>query len=774
MSFQFSSKAQTLLSLSKVIKSAEIAPINFFTVKEWALQRDKITQSTMADLKSDLVIVRSSCLREDSSKESNAGAYLSIQNVSHKDLEASIDRVIESYGDEVLDGDEVLVQPMLQDVIAAGVGFSHDPNTCSPYRVISWTESTKTDEITSGCSGRTWYAAASGNVKPPEMIREVPTLLTELCSLVGDLPFDFEFAVTQNPHCDSRTLWLLQLRPLILAKKPETSHVQATRLRIISEKLSKRFKPDPLLKGKRAVFGVMPDWNPAEMLGLRPKPLALSLYSDLITDSIWAYQRHNYGYRNLRSFPLMPNFFGLPYIDARISFNSFVPADLDDNLASKLVDYYIDRLIHRPDFHDKVEFEIVFSCQSLNQKKILQNLKSGGFSDNEIQQIVRSLQNLTNKIINPKNGLYLRDASKIEVLQEKRKIIMTSEADHVHKIYWLLEDVKRYGTLPFAGLARAGFVAVQLLKSLVEAEIVSNNDYDAFMGSFNSLGKQIDSDRMSMSKDLFLSKYGHLRPGSYDITSLRYDEAPDLYFDWASREPVCRDEVNFALTSGQINQINSLIDRTGLQISVSELIGFIRSSIELRESAKFHFSHSLSDALSLVCELGSSYGVRRDDLAFIEVGLFQKAYVGALDLKKAINISIEQGKKAYEESCRLTLPPVIVREEDIWGFEWPQVTPNYVTQKQVSARTAFADQVSDLNGKIICIPNADPGFDWLFSRPIAGLVTAWGGVNSHMAIRAGELGLPAVIGAGELLFQQWSHAPALKIDCAARRVEVLG
>ena len=25
------------------------------------------------------------------------------------------------------------------------------------------------------------------------------------------------------------------------------------------------------------------------------------------------------------------------------------------------------------------------------------------------------------------------------------------------KVYWLLEDCRRYGTLPFAGLARAGF-----------------------------------------------------------------------------------------------------------------------------------------------------------------------------------------------------------------------------------------------------------------------------------------------------------------------------
>ena len=39
------------------------------------------------------------------------------------------------------------------------------------------------------------------------------------------------------------------------------------------------------------------------------------------------------------------------------------------------------------------------------------------------------------------------------------------------KIYWLLEDTKRYGTLPFAGLARVGFIAMQLLQSIRDVGI---------------------------------------------------------------------------------------------------------------------------------------------------------------------------------------------------------------------------------------------------------------------------------------------------------------
>ena len=98
---------------------------------------------------------------------------------------------------------------------------------------------------------------------------------------------------------------------------------------------------------------------------------------------------------------------------------------------------------------------------------------------------------------------------------------------------------------------------------------------------------------------------------------------------------------------------------------------------------------------------------------------------------------------------------------------------------RISAGTPSAGLASNASPRIAihaatgAIPSADPGFDWLFAYPIAGLITAWGGANSHMAIRAGELGLPAVIGAGDVLYRRWSGAQRLHLDCAGRRVEVL-
>ena len=58
-------------------------------------------------------------------------------------------------------------------------------------------------------------------------------------------------------------------------------------------------------------------------------------------------------------------------------------------------------------------------------------------------------------------------------------------------------------------------------------------------------------------------------------------------------------------------------------------------------------------------------------------------------------------------------------------------------------------------------------------RSISGLVTTWGGANSHMAIRAGELSLPAAIGVGETTFKEVSKGDRVHLDCKGKRIEVL-
>ena len=94
---------------------------------------------------------------------------------------------------------------------------------------------------------------------------------------------------------------------------------------------------------------------------------------------------------------------------------------------------------------------------------------------------------------------------------------------------------KKYGTLPFAGLARTAFINVELLKSLIDIGVFSKIDYDQFISSINTVSYSLAADTLKLNKKEFLEKYGHLRPGTYDILSPRYDQAPDLYFDWNTK-----------------------------------------------------------------------------------------------------------------------------------------------------------------------------------------------------------------------------------------------
>ena len=74
---------------------------------------------------------------------------------------------------------------------------------------------------------------------------------------------------------------------------------------------------------------------------------------------------------------------------------------------------------------------------------------------------------------------------------------------------------------------------------------------------------------------------------------------------------------------------------------------------------------------------------------------------------------------------------------------------------------------------IICIENADPGYDFLFSKNIKGLITKYGGQNSHMAIRCAELNLPALIGVGEKVYNKILENKYVKIDCNLKKIDFI-
>src|SRR5690606_8642653 len=144
------------------------------------------------------------------------------------------------------------------------------------------------------------------------------------------------------------------------------------------------------------------------------------------------------------------------------------------------------RLLASPSRPDKVEFDIIFSCYTFDLPARLLNHQQYGFSADERRTLAEELRTLTNRVVQGDRGLWREDIHEVALLDERLSAIEESSLDRISKIYWLLDDCTRYGTLPFAGLARAGFIAVQLLRSLVAKRILTESEYNAFLAGLDT------------------------------------------------------------------------------------------------------------------------------------------------------------------------------------------------------------------------------------------------------------------------------------------------
>ena len=781
--YKFVSKGQTLRYLASKIKKAEIMPLLLIKASDVLGHKIKILKEIKARLDmTKLLIIRSSTKNEDVVNNSMAGHFKTVSNVpannSQKIIEALME-VISTY-DTKSSKDVILIQPMLTNISIAGVVFTADIDTLSPYYIVNYDLSGRSDGVTSGKERNcfTYIQYKNSKCKPADKkMQKLIESCREIEKLLNCLYLDIEFAFDKKGK-----LYIFQVRPISTNKKEFLANINLKdAIYKVYKKIKKLFAKHPNLLGDKALFGVMPDWNPAEIIGVKPKRLALSLYKEIITDRVWAYQRDNYGYRNLRSHPLMVSFLGIPFIDVRVDFNSFIPKELKEAVANKLVTYYLDKLIAMPSYHDKVEFAIVHSCYYFSLPKKLKALKKAGFSQREIKNIEVALLNLTNEIIHPQSGHYQRDLEKIEMLQNKYNTIVHSKLPVIDKIYWLIEDTKRYGTLPFAGIARAAFIAVQFLHSFVDAKIITSEEYHRFMNSLNTINKKISRDVCNLTNDRakrnnFLELYGHLRPGTYDITSLRYDENFHNYFSKVEKKNYQKKNI-FEFSGNQKECIDKVLKEIGMNIDVNGLIKFIKESIEGREYAKYVFTKPLSQVLVLLEKLGKRFGISRNDLAYLDIRTVMDLYA-TLDhrhVKDVLCADIKLNKEFYLYTKAVHFPNLITKADDIYRFYLSQDEPNYITLKKVVAETVLEEEISSANlkNRVVFIRAADPGYDFLFTKKIAGLVTQFGGANSHMAIRSAEMGIPAVIGAGENNFQLWTKARTVELDCANKQVRII-
>ena len=178
--------------------------------------------------------------------------------------------------------------------------------------------------------------------------------------------------------------------------------------------------------------------------------------------------------------------------------------------------------------------------------------------------------------------------------------------------------------------------------------------------------------------------------------------------------------------------------------------------------------------MSHILAWGTHHGLSRDDLSYLEwpeiAALLSSPILDDLD-RHFLEIAHDR-KRDMATAQTLKFAHIISHPRDIYVATLNRSVPNFIGLGSASGPVvqleANSPSTLSLEGSITCIENADPGFDWIFTKSPAALVTRFGGANSHMAVRCAELGIPAAIGCGDQIFERISRAARAELNCSER------
>lgn len=785
-------KGQTLCLLKNKVSQFRVPELLVFEVSIYVSDPGKTVDNISKHFNNRQLVIRSSAADEDGTQSALAGEYDSVLNVSSTDSEAihaAIAKVIASYERKRPRTriDEVIVQEMVLNTSMSGVVFTHDLNTGAPYYVINYDDvSGLTNTVTSGggeYANRTLYIhRGATQALRSERFHRLMKAVQELEQVMGSQFLDVEFALGED-----YTPYLFQVRAI--TTQPNWNRAVAKRIDValqgIQAFVKARLQPMMGVYGNTTVLGQMPDWNPAEMIGRAPRALACSLYRTLITDHAWRIARDTMGYAVPTGQPLMVLLAGQPFIDTRLSFHSFLPAGLSPEISEKLVDAWVNRLRNYPELHDKVEFEVAITTYSFDIDEKIEELIGTALSELERSEFKEALRQQTRALLadNGEGGIS-KALAKVECLSGKqadaRQLTLTQD---VTALFGMIDDCIRLGTVPFSILARHGFIARTILLSLNRRGILTMEDIQLIQSSVRTVASSLVNDMRrlqlgELSRSDFMAEYGHLRPGTYDILSRRYDQMPDLGMNDAQVRPE-QEHNEYVLSAQQRREIDRLLQAEGFpELDAGKLLDYVQAATVGREYGKFVFTRSVSEMLELIAGFGEKHGLSRDEMSHVSIGnlldVVTKSSEG--NIEERLRQIAEDEAERHALSAAIRLPQVLFDEAGVHVVPFQVSHPNFITHKKITSACVclLAGQTAPaLTGKIVLIENADPGFDWIFAQQIGGLITKYGGANSHMAIRCAEFGIPAAIGCGEQRFEVFMSANQILLDCAAGLINPL-
>ena len=278
-SFVLQGKAQTLERLRPLVKSATILDQVRFSQQRWLKDSKTIIMEVQKAFEEANVVVRSSAAAEDSSDESLAGKFKSVLRVDSKEeteIQKAVEEVLSSISSHRTadDANEVFVQPLLENTSISVVMMTRDYHRGAPTYLINFDDSTQsTDSVTSGTGKklRTFYLS---HFAPENCIREkflhALKQTAEDYRAYGHDALDIEFAFDKEGNC---FVFLYERSSKSRQEGIDDLEV-GNELKSLAENCKLLDRREPGLLGKSTIWANMPDWNPAEIIGVHPSPLS--------------------------------------------------------------------------------------------------------------------------------------------------------------------------------------------------------------------------------------------------------------------------------------------------------------------------------------------------------------------------------------------------------------------------------------------------------------------------------------------------------------------
>ena len=199
-------KANYLNYFVKKIEKKFVPEFIFFTKKNYLKNENKILNLVTKKFKKK-IIIRSSAIDEDTNNNSNAGKYSSYSNIDPKkkiEVSLSIKKLLKKFKNF---NDQIIIQEFLDKPDLSGVIFTYDTNNNSPYYIINYDRSKKTDLITSGIKNdtmKTLYLYRDKLILRNQVFKKLINIVKKIEKIFSNEKLDIEFAIKKKIYTYSK------------------------------------------------------------------------------------------------------------------------------------------------------------------------------------------------------------------------------------------------------------------------------------------------------------------------------------------------------------------------------------------------------------------------------------------------------------------------------------------------------------------------------------------------------------------------------------------